>query len=268
MVFEEAVIRHISDKCLEAEAERRRQDKAPLVVKEAEAKAEATDREAFAVMKQTIMNDMLSCASLQDEYRYLNYVQILLSKLISADYMMWHFKEPGNPLSPNIGLPISLDAQSSATICTDHTQYTGEAKNIYLLDSPMEPDKLPKIWDRDPAFDNDEPSACLYYPCWNIGLIVHSRHRIAEAYTYAKTCPVQALIYDDWLLYGHIHTDGAYWLENGSDAPIDRICDYRIAVLFWLEAEKIRRDRDRALKEIEENKKRFIISSANAKGAK
>ena len=258
MVFEKTIVRRISDECLEGEIARRRESGTLPSANDAEAEAVKADRDAFAAMIQTIRNDMTSCRSQADEYKYLNYVQVLLTKLISADYMLWHFKDPGNPLSPNIGLPTSLDASGGTNICTDHTQYVGEAKNIYLLNSPMQPDKLPKIWNRDCAYDHSEPSACLYYPCWNLGLIVHSRHRIADAYTYAKTCPVQSLIYDDWALYDHIHTDGAYWLENGSDAQIDRINDFRIAVLFWLEAEKIKRDSDRAFAEQEENKKRFI----------
>ena len=258
MVFEKAIVRRISDQCLEEEMQRRNQEKPLLPAQETEEKSADADRKAFDVMKRTITNDMRSCTSPQDEYKYLDYVQILLTKLVSADYMLWHFKDPGNPLSPNICLPTSLDASGRANICTDHTQYVGEAKNIYLLNSPMQPDKLPKIWNRDRAYDHSEASACLYYPCWNIGLIVHSRHRIADAYTYAKTCPVQSLIYDDWALYDRIHTDGAYWLENGSDAQIDRIHDFRIAVLFWLEAEKIKCDSARAFAEQEDNKKRFI----------
>ena len=258
MVFEKTIVRHISDKCLEEEMQRRNQEKSLLSAQDTEEKSDDADRKAFAVMKRTITNDMRSCTSPQDEYKYLNYVQILLTKLVSADYMLWHLKDPSNSLSPNIGLPTLLDALGSANICTDHTQYVGEAKNIYLLNSHTQPDKLPRIWNRDRAYDHSEPSACLYYPCWNIGLIVHSRHRIADACTYAKTCPVQSLIYDDWALYDHIHTDGAYWLENGSDAQIDRIHDFRIAVLFWLETEKIKRDSDRAFAEQEENKKRFI----------
>lgn len=258
MVFEKTIVRHISDKCLGEEMQRRNQEKSLLSAQETEEKSDDADRKAFAVMKRTITNDMRSCTSPQDEYKYLNYVQVLLTKLVSADYMLWHFKDPGNPLSPNIGLPTLLDASGSANICTDHTQYVGETKNIYLLNSPMQPDKLPKIWNRDRAYDHSEASACLYYPCWNIGLIVHSRHRIADAYAYAKTCPVQSLIYDDWALYDRIHTDGAYWLENGSDAQIDRIHDFRIAVLFWLEAEKIKCDSARAFAEQEDNKKRFI----------
>ena len=258
MVFEKAIVRRISDQCLEDEMQRRNQEKSLLSAQDTEEKSDDADRKAFAVMKRTITSDMRSCTSPQDEYKYMNYVQILLTKLVSADYMLWHLKDPSNSLSPNIGLPTLLDASGRTNICADHTQYVGEAKNIYLLNSPMQPDKLPKIWNRDREYDHLEPSTCLYYPCWNIGLIVNLPNSIADAYTYAKTCPVQSLIYDDWALYDRIHTDGAYWMENGLDAQIDRINDFRIAVLFWLEVEKIKRDREQAQAEMEENKKRFI----------
>ena len=149
MVFEKAIVRRISDECLEGEIARRRESGILPSANDAEAESVKADREAYAAMIQTIRNDMTSCSSQADEYKYLNYVQALLTRFISVDY-------------------------------------------------------------------------------------------------------------DDWALYDHIHTDGAYWLENGSDAQIDRINDFRIAVLFWLETEKIRRDSARAFKEQEENKKRFI----------
>ena len=54
------------------------------------------------------------------------------------------------------------------------------------------------------------------------------------------------------------------WHFREPENPLSPIDNYRIAVLFWLETEKIRRDRDWALAEVEEDKKRFIIGSANA----
>ena len=149
MVFEKALVRRISDECLDEEIARRRESGTLPSANDAEAESVKADREAYATMIQTIRNDMTSCSSQADEYKYLNYVQALLTKLISADY-------------------------------------------------------------------------------------------------------------DNLAMYDHIHTNGAYWLENNTNAEIDRIHDFRIAVLFWLETEKIRRDSNRAFAEQEENKKRFI----------
>lgn len=259
MVFPKRLMRYIPDEQLTAEYDRRKK------VKEScgESAADVANMTAFNYMTNIMQRDLGYASTKGEKYAYYAYMQKIITELITADYRLNHFKSPGDGTSKNIGLPFFLDDAGKKTIEKDQTLYLGEAKNTFLLDAPMLIDRIMPMLDSSTnvAALLVEADTCAYYPCWNLTVVKDgSRHRIAEAYIDRDTCPVSTLIYDDWRLYDHTNTDGAHWRAKGSWAIIgDPIMDYRIAVIFWLQANKFDIDPGRAFAEMEENTKRFVL---------
>jgi hypothetical protein len=259
MVFPKRLMRCIPDEQLSEEYDRRKK------IKESngENAADIANVTAFNYMTDIMRRDLVYASTNGEKYAYYAYMQKIVTELITADYRLNHFRSPGDGTSKNIGLPYFLDGAEKKSIGEDRTLYLGEAKNTFLLDAPMLIDRIMPMLDspKNVAALLVEADTCVYYPCWNLTVVENgSRHRIAEAYINRDTCPVSTLIYEDWRLYGRVTTDGAHWRAKDSGTIIGApIMDYRLGVIFWLQAHKFDIDPKRALDEMEENKKRFVL---------
>lgn len=262
MAFPKGLMRHISDDELVEERKRRKYILAN--VGDVDTSADNDNMTAFNRMISTMQQDLRLAGNDNEKYTYYAYMQKILTDLIASDYRISHLRHPETSLSPDIGLPFYLDPEQTESIERDTTLYLGEAKNAFLIDSPMLMGSLMRIMiaSHNIALDVEARTSC-YYPCWNLVVVNNgSRHRIADAYTNRDTCPVSAEIYEDWRLCDRITTDGAHWRQIGSGKIIgESIHDYRLGVIFWLQARKFDIDPKRALAEMEENKKRFILKA-------
>lgn len=260
MVFPKGLMRHISDDELVEECKRRKHILANIG--DIDTAADNDNMTAFNRMISTLQQDMRLAGNDNEKYTYYAYMQKILTDLIASDYRISHLRHPETSLSPDIGLPFYLDPEQTESIERDTTLYLGEAKNAFLIDSPMLMGRLMRIMvaSHNIALNVEARTSC-YYPCWNLVVVNNgSRHRIADAYTNRDTCPVSVEIYEDWRLYDRITTDGAHWWQIGSGKIIgESIHDYRLGVIFWLQARKFDIDPKRALAEMEENTKRFVL---------
>ena len=260
MVFPKGLMRHISDDELVEECKRRKHILAN--VGDVDTAADNDNMTAFNRMISTLQQDLRLAGNDNEKYTYYAYIQKILTDLIASDYRISHLRHPETSLSPDIGLPFYLNPEQTESIERNTTLYLGEAKNAFLMDSPMLMGSLMRIMVASHNIAlNVEARTSRYYPCWNLVVVDSgSRHRIADAYTNRDTCPVSVEIYEDWRLYDRITTDGAHWRQIGSGKIIgESIHDYRLGVIFWLQASKFDIDPKRALAEMEENTKRFVL---------
>ena len=260
MVFPKGLMRRIPDEELVEEYKRRKRIVANAG--DIDIAADYDNMTAFNRMISTLQQDLRLAGNDNEKYVFYAYMEKILTDLIAADYRISHLRHPETSLSPDIGLPFYLDPDRTESIERDTSLYLGEAKNAFLIDSPMLMGSLMRILvaSHNIALDVDARTS-RYYPCWNLVVVDSgSRHRIADAYTNRDTCPVSVEIYEDWRLYDRITTDGAHWRQIGSGRIIgEAIHDYRLGVIFWLQARKFDIDPKRALDEMEENTKRFVL---------